>query len=52
MVVSLPDLQVIAGSLKDRAAVLEWARIEANLERLMVAWDQGNPTVPVRRSRP
>jgi len=49
MVVSLPELEVIAGSVKDHKAVLEWAAIEVNLKRLMDEWDRGNPAVPVRR---
>ena len=52
MVVSLPELQVIAGLVKDRKAVLAWAEIEANLKRLMDEWDRGNPNVPVRRPNP
>jgi len=49
MVVSLPELQVIAGSVRDVNAVLAWAAVEENLKRIMDAWDRGNPTVPVRR---
>jgi hypothetical protein len=49
MVVSLPELEIIAGSVKDWRAVLEWAMIEMNLKRLTVEWDRGNPGVPVRR---
>jgi hypothetical protein len=49
LVVSLPDLQVIAGSVRDQRAAPEWAAIEANLQRLMDEWDRGNPTVLVRR---
>jgi hypothetical protein len=49
MVVSLPDLRVIAGSVRESRAVLDWASIEANLTRLIDEWDRGNPTVPARR---
>ena len=49
MVVSLPALQVIAGSVKDRKAVLDWAGIAENCKWLMDEWDRGNPTVLVRR---
>jgi hypothetical protein len=52
MVVSLPGLQVIAGSVKDQSVVLEWAGIEVNLKNLMDEWDRGNPAVPVRRPIP
>ncbi len=49
MVVSLPELQAIAGSVKDRNSVLAWAEIEVNLKRRMDEWDRGNATVPVRK---
>jgi hypothetical protein len=49
MVVSLPELQVIAGFVRDPAAVLSWARIEDNLKRLMDEGDKGNPSIPVGR---
>jgi hypothetical protein len=35
--------------VEDRKAVLDWARIAENRDRLMDEWDRGNPTVPVRR---
>jgi hypothetical protein len=48
-VIGLPDLDVIAGSLRNLKAVKEWAAVDANLTKLMDAWDLGNPAAKVRR---
>ncbi len=49
MVVSLPELDVVVGSVRNQGAVLGWARDQVNLSRLMDTWDNGNPTLKVRR---
>ncbi len=49
MVVSLPGLDVIAGSVRDVRAVLVWAATGSNLKTLMDQWDLGNPSIKVRR---
>ncbi|UEM18419.1 DUF4160 domain-containing protein [Skermanella mucosa] len=48
IVVGLPLLDIIEGSIasKDRDRVLDWAT--ENLQRLIDAWNIGNPTIPVR----
>ncbi len=49
IVISLPELTVIAGTLRSRARVIVWASVAANLIRLMDVWDLGNPNMKVRR---
>lgn len=51
MVISLPELHVIAGLIRNWETVVAWAGAEENLNRLMDQWDRGNPTTPVRRPR-
>jgi hypothetical protein len=52
MVVALPDLHVLAGTIRDWHPVLEWAREAPNLKRLMDEWDRCNPTMTIRRPKP
>lgn len=49
MVVSLPELDVVVGTVRNREAVLGWARDQVNFSRLMDTWDKGNPNLKVRR---
>lgn len=51
MVISLPELHVIAGLIRNWEAVVAWAELEDNLNRLMDEWDRGNPTALIRRPR-
>ena len=43
VVIGLPSLVVIAGRLRRAREVIKWAGIPANLNRLIEAWNQGNP---------
>jgi hypothetical protein len=47
-VIALPSLEVIQGTLVrgELTEVLQWA--QANLDRLIGQWNEGNPTLPVR----
>jgi hypothetical protein len=47
-VIALPSLEVIEGDLVrgELAEVLRWA--QANLDRLIEQWNDGNPKFPVR----
>jgi hypothetical protein len=47
-VISLPELDVIAGSVKNIDAVIGWAPTNENLRKLLDAWDLGNPTMKIR----
>jgi hypothetical protein len=43
VVVSLPELAIIAGRLRRSREVIAWARQVENLRRLVGAWNRGNP---------
>ncbi len=49
VVISLPELDVIAGAVRNLDEVMAWAFIPSNLTRLMDVWDLGNPNIKVRR---
>jgi hypothetical protein len=47
VVVSLPELTILAGRLWRSAEVIAWAADPVNLRRLIDAWNAGNPNRPV-----
>jgi hypothetical protein len=52
IVVSLPGLTIIAGELRRSRDVIAWARLSANLSRLIEAWNHGNPDRQIRTIAP
>jgi hypothetical protein len=52
VVVSLPDLRIIAGRLRRSRDVIAWASLPMNLSRLVEAWNRGNPNRQIRTNVP
>jgi hypothetical protein len=49
VVIGLPELDVIAGSVRNLHDVIAWAIVPHNLVKVLDAWDLGNPTMPTKR---
>ncbi len=45
----LPELDVMAGAVRNLAAVVTWASATDNMMALLDAWHAGNPTTKARR---
>jgi hypothetical protein len=52
VVVSLPELAIIAGRLRRSRDVIAWARRPENLSRLVEAWNRGNPDHQIKADIP